>query len=61
MSFLQPKIPKPKLPPPTPIQADASKLFDQESGARGYTSLISTTKSGLQRKAETAKRSLLGG
>lgn len=61
MSVLAPKVPKPRPPPPTPTTADAKELFDPETLARGYSSLISTTRSGLQRKASVAKRSLLGG
>ena len=61
MSFLMPKVKKPPPPKPTPTMADASKLPDQERLGRAYSSLISTTPSGLQRKASTAKRSLIGG
>ncbi len=62
-------IPKPKPPvappppPTTPTSADASVV---EAGQRaadssGYSSMISTTPSGLTRKAFTGKTSLIGG
>lgn len=61
MSFLVPKVPKPPLPPKTPTLADARSLINPEDVGGGFSSLISTTTSGLKRKAETQKRSLIGG
>jgi len=56
--------PKPKPPPPppnTPTAADSSVYAAGEAADDGYSSLISTTPTGLSRKASTAKRSLIGG
>jgi hypothetical protein len=57
--------PKPKKPPPppmTPTRADASvKMAGQNDNLAGYSSLINTSAQGLQRKARTTKRSLIGG
>jgi len=56
------KAPKPK-PAPTPaIKADSSILnAGQNADVGGFSSLISTTGSGLKRKAKTKKTSLIGG
>lgn len=60
--FSKPKSPKPPPPPPrTPSMADASVQMAGDEISRGYSSLISTTASGLTRKAATVKRSLIGG
>lgn len=65
MSFLTPKAPqKPPPPPSTPTRADSSvrEAGQRQLGASvGYDSLISTSSTGLARKAETKKRSLIGG
>lgn len=59
----KPKAPLPPPPPPTaPTSADASVISaGQNAEQTGYSSLISTTPSGLSRKASTAKTSLIGG
>ena len=62
--FSSPKIEKPTPPAPAPTQADASVRGAGQRVAGqniGYSSLISTSASGLKRKADTAKRSLIGG
>lgn len=52
---------KPPRPPMTPTQADASvQLAGQDINA-GYQSLISTSPTGLTRKARTQPRTLIGG
>lgn len=63
MSFLMPKAPtivKPPSPaaPPTSASADV-----QQAGQAGgdFSSLISTGATGLKRKANTQKSSLIGG
>lgn len=58
---MKPKIKKPPPPPPTPTMADPTVADAAAEAGRGYSSLISTSPSGLTRKAETAKRSLIGG
>lgn len=60
MSLLTPKIPKPKLPPATPTLADAS-LFEVGRPKDSFTSFVSTSPQGLLTRANTAKRSLIGG
>lgn len=56
-----PKVKKPKPPPKTPTMADPSIIEAGDAASRGYSSLISTTPVGLERRAETVKRSLIGG
>lgn len=58
---MMPKIKKPKPPAHTPSQADPSIIEAGDQASRGYSSLISTTPTGLERKADTVRRSLLGG
>ncbi len=58
----KPKAPVPPPPPPsTPTSADASVIDAGQRQSSGYSSLVSTTPSGLQRKAATAKTTLIGG
>lgn len=60
--FSKPKKPKKPDPPPnTPSQAEPTVVAAGDEASRGYSSLISTTPSGLSRKAFTVKRSLIGG
>lgn len=55
-----PKIPYTPPPPYTPTRADTVKPLDLSPiGAESYIS--SGSSSGLKRKSETAKRSLIGG
>lgn len=63
MSFLSPSIKKAPPPPTTPTRADASRFVAGSSDTTpiGDKSLISTGPQGLERKAETKKRSLIGG
>lgn len=61
MSFLKPKIPKIKPPAPPPTPADTRTIDELDPKRVGYQSLIATSPSGLKRKSNTAKRSLLGG
>jgi len=61
MSFLFPKIDKPPKPPSTPTKADASVIDSGERVSRGYTSMISTSPTGVQKKARGPKRTLIGG
>lgn len=63
MSGLIPKPKAPEAPPPpptTPTSADASVVEAGSRQASGYSSLVSTGSTGLQRKASTAKTTLLG-
>ena len=65
MSNIVPK-PKPPAPPPpppnAPTSADASVVEAGNNAAKGaYSSMVSTTPSGLSRKASTAKTTLIGG
>lgn len=59
----KPKAPIPPPPPPTaPTSADASVIdAGQRQQRAGYSSLVSTSPTGLTRKASTAKTSLIGG
>jgi hypothetical protein len=41
--------------------ADPSISEAEKQAGRGYSSLVSTTPLGLERKADTVKRSLIGG
>lgn len=65
MSFSKPKFQEAQTPPPppfTPTRADASVVTAGESvQALGSQSFISTGSSGLNRKANSKKRSLIGG
>lgn len=62
MGFLRPKISTatPPAAPNTPVAADAGTL-DSVGGMKGLSSLIATGNSGLRRKANTQKISLVGG
>lgn len=65
MSFKTPKMPpveKPPPPPSPPSAADASRAPSIEGDSvSAVRSLVNTTGTGLARKANTAKRSLIGG
>jgi hypothetical protein len=57
-------MPKPKTPPrpPSPAsQADASVQFAGQDVNSGYSSLISTSSTGLSKRPDSNKRSLIGG
>lgn len=58
--FKKPADP-PYVPPPpyAPTKAETIKPLDM--GSIGASSLVSTTPTGLSRKADTRKRSLIGG
>lgn len=60
MGFLKPDVPTPPPAPNTPVAANSS-TFDKLSTATGLGSLISTGTSGLKRKADVQKTSLIGG
>lgn len=63
MSGIMPKPKDPVAPPPppsAPTSADASVVDSGSRQSSGYSSLVSTTPTGLQRKASTAKTTLLG-
>lgn len=64
-SLLSPKAPSaPKAPPPpptTPTRADAATTPQNQTSNVGLASLISSGPTGLQKKANTSKKSLLGG
>lgn len=65
MGFLIPKQPKPPAVPPAPTPA-ANPITAKSSNASppdpfGAGSLISTSSSGLKRKADTQRVSLIGG
>lgn len=57
--FSKPKVPNVPPPPFTPTRADTVQPVD--TGPVGAESLISTGSTGLSRKPETKKRSLIGG
>lgn len=64
MSFGKIKSPPPPTPPPPPPTppSQADVVGDNTgTGARSFTSMISTTPTGLATKARTGKRSLIGG
>lgn len=61
MSMLFPKPDKPPRPPSPPTKADASVQFAGQEINTGYSSLVNTGPQGLQKKASTSKRSLVGG
>ena len=58
---MTPKIPKPKPPKPPISAADMATPSTPDETTRAYSSLVNTSPVGLQRKASTAKKSLLGG
>lgn len=60
MGFIAPKTPRPPTPANEPILAKDVPL-DLPDSAYGAGSLISTSPSGLKRKASTQKVSLIGG
>lgn len=64
MSFGSPPAPK-KPPPPAnaPTRADASVVNAgiRDTTPRGFSSLVSSGPTGLSRRAETKKRTLIGG
>lgn len=63
MGFLKPKIPDP-IPPPNPASTPVSpEVLSNNSGglAPASASLISTSVSGLKRRASTQRTSLIGG
>lgn len=58
--------PEPKKPPPpanAPTKANASVVNagQRDTSPRGFSSLISSGPAGLARRAETKKRTLIGG
>ena len=58
----KPKVPAPPPPPPsTPTAADASVIDAGQRASGNFQSLVSTSPTGLTRKASTAKTSLIGG
>lgn len=58
---MTPKIKKPD-PPKIPVSAaDMLPTNAPDDTSKAYSSLINTSPMGLQRKASTAKKSLLGG
>lgn len=60
MSFLMP--PKVKAPPATPTRADATAVAAGDRAYKPLQSFIGNMPTGgLQKKATTAKRSLIGG
>lgn len=66
MGFLAPKPPKipPAAKPPTPASNPIfakDPLFPANNNAYGLGSLITTSSSGLKRKASTQRTSLIGG
>jgi hypothetical protein len=65
MGFLMPKTPKPPVvpPPPTPASNPIVAKGSESSNDpfTGVGSLISTSASGLRRKASTQRVSLIGG
>jgi hypothetical protein len=64
MGFLTPKTPKPVAPanpPSQPLRAPTSPLDNSFDFGTSPSSLISTSPSGLKRKASTNKISLIGG
>jgi len=58
---MMPKVKKPD-PPPHPKSAADMKTFEpRDDTSIAYSSLINTAPAGLTRKANTVKKSLLGG
>lgn len=58
----RPDPPKPPPPPPaTPTKADASVIDAGNQASVGYSSFISTSATGLRRRANTVRSSLIGG
>lgn len=56
-----PKVKKPDPPKPIVSAADVKTFSPDDTTSRTYSSLISTSPSGLTTKARTQKKSLLGG
>lgn len=62
MAMSTPDPPKPPPPPPsTPTRADASVLEAGRQASSGYSSMVSTASTGLRRRANTVRSSLIGG
>ncbi len=58
----KPKAPTPPPPPPSaPTAADASVINAGERAQTGFDSMVNTGATGLTRKPNTVKTSLLGG
>lgn len=58
---MMPKVKKPD-PPKMPQSAlDTKRIVPSDATTVGYNSLISTSPSGLERKAAVKKKTLLGG
>jgi len=61
MGFMKPpKVKSPKLPPSAPSLMDAAQ-FEASAPITPFSSLVSTSPQGLLTRANTAKRSLIGG
>ena len=60
MGFLMPKMPKPQPAPVPSTQADTSVLQAGLRSARGYRTLIGTSKTGLSNRAKTSRTTLIG-
>jgi hypothetical protein len=58
---MMPKVKAPK-PPKMPTSAlDTKRILPDDSTSTAYNSLISTSPTGLERKADVKKKTLLGG
>lgn len=53
--------PPPPPPPAMPTRADASVITAGNQASAGYSSFISTGNTGLRRRANTVRSSLIGG
>jgi hypothetical protein len=53
--------PSPKRPPMPPTNADATVQLASLDANQGYQSLVSTSPTGLSRKARGAQKTLVGG
>jgi len=61
MGFMKPpKVKTPKPPPAPPSLMDAA-LFEANAPIAPFSSLVSTSPQGLLTRANTSKRSLIGG